>query len=59
MLYVCSPRIKHLSRQHILVHCDDIGKSAQPLDVRSLHYVYVVKELIAKLYVEINTAVEC
>ena len=40
------PRIKYPSRRSILLHTNDMAEPAQPLNINTLHNVYVVKELI-------------
>ena len=40
------PRIKYLSRRSIHLHSYDMAEPAQPLDISTLHNVYVIEELI-------------
>ena len=39
-------RIKYPSRWSILLHTNDMVDPAQPLDINTLHNVYVVEEVI-------------
>ena len=39
-------RIKYPSRRSNLLHSSDMAEPAQPLDVNTLHNVYVVEEVI-------------
>ena len=47
------PRIEYPSRRSILLHKNDMAELAQPLDINTLHNVYVVEELI-QLTIESN-----
>ena len=37
------PHIKYPSRRSILLHSNDMAEPAQPMDINTLHNVYVVE----------------
>ena len=50
------PRIKNPSLRNILLHMNDMAEPAQPLNINTLHNIYVVEELI-QLTIESNAEI--
>ena len=50
------PRIKYPSRRSNLLHTNDMVEPAQPLNINTLHNIYVVEELL-QLNIESNAEI--